>query len=449
MFFKKRPTEKNLRVMGKEKINIFWFRRDLRADDNAGLFHALNSGLPVLPVFIFDTDILRHLEAGDARVSFIYDRIAGLKRLFEENGSSLKISYGQTIEVFEKIVPEHRVKAVFTNRDYEPAARERDRKVKEFLDKKGVRFYDFKDQVIFDCHDIVKEDGRPYTVFTPYSRKWKSVLTEAALDEFPSQKMLRNLMKTGWLPFPGLEEMGFQKIKYEVRDFDISEEKLRNYARLRDFPAEAGTSRLSVHLRFGTVSIRKVTRQALLFSDIFLNELIWRNFYMDILWHFPKVEKHSFKPEYDRIVWRNDEDEFERWRCGQTGYPLVDAGMRELNDSGYMHNRVRMVTASFLTKHLLVDWRWGEAYFAEKLMDYDLAANNGGWQWAAGCGCDAVPYFRVFNPALQSARFDPANEYVQKWVPEYQTTKYSKPVVDHTFARNRAITVYKSSLKPE
>ncbi|HCR91371.1 MAG TPA: deoxyribodipyrimidine photolyase [Prolixibacteraceae bacterium] len=431
------------------KINIFWFRRDLRTEDNAGLFHALNAGLPVLPVFIFDTDILNQLNPDDARVSFIYDRLAKLRKAFEENGSSLKVFHGKPLEFFQQIISEYSVSAVYTNRDYEPTACERDQAVKEFLEKKEIHFFDFKDQVIFDHDEIVKEDGKPYTVFTPYSRKWKAALSDAALNGFSSQNLLHNLLKTKPFEIISLEKMGFEVTTYAVPEFDISEEKLSTYARLRDFPAENGTSRLSVHLRFGTVSIRKVTRIALQYSEIFLNELIWRNFYMDILWHFPKVEKQSFKPEYDRIVWRNNEAEFNKWCCGETGYPLVDAGMRELNETGYMHNRVRMVTASFLTKHLLVDWRWGEAYFAEKLVDYDLAANNGAWQWAAGCGCDAAAYFRVFNPALQNQKFDPENKYIRKWVPEFGTNQYSEPIVDHTFARNRAIETYKRYLQSE
>ena len=430
-------------------INIFWFRRDLRTEDNAGLFHALNAGLPVLPVFIFDTDILSQLNPNDARVSFIYGQLLKLKNSFEKDGSSLKVFHGKPIEFFQQIMSEYTIDAVFTNRDYEPSARERDRKVKEFLEKKGIQFFDFKDQVIFDRNDIVKENGQPYTVFTPYLRKWKATFSDGAVNELPSQKLLRNLLKTKPFDFFTIEKMGFEVAKYTVPDFDISEEKLKNYARLRDFPAEDGTSKLSTHLRFGTVSIRKVTRLAAQSSEIFLNELIWRNFYMDILWHFPKIEKQSFKPEYDQIVWRNDEPEFEAWCRGETGYPLVDAGMRELNATGYMHNRVRMVTASFLTKHLLIDWRWGEAYFAEKLMDYDLAANNGGWQWAAGCGCDAVPYFRVFNPILQREKFDPENKYILKWIPEYDAAEYPKPMVDHAFARNRAIETYKRCLKPQ
>lgn len=432
-----------------EAINIFWFRRDLRIEDNAGLYHALNSGLPVLPVFIFDKIILDRLKGNDPRITFIHKQILNLKKICEENGSSLKILYGKPLEVFQQLANDYRVQSVFTNRDYEPYAINRDQSVNEFLSEKGIQFYDFKDQVVFDRNEITKEDGSPYTVFTPYKRKWQSKLTNRYLEEFPSQKILNNLYKTTSFNTIRLEDIGFKTSEIQAIDFDISEEKIKNYALKRDFPAENGTSRLSVHLRFGTVSIRKISRMALKTSETFLNELTWRNFYMNILWNFPYVENRSFKPQYDRIEWRNNEQEFEKWCRGETGYPLVDAGMRELNETGYMHNRVRMVVASFLCKHLLIDWRWGEAYFAEKLLDYDLAANNGGWQWASGSGCDATPYFRVFNPVLQAQKFDPNNNYIRKWIPEYETTEYPQPIIEHSFARERAIENYKRYLKPE
>lgn len=433
--------------MEKQAIHIFWFRRDLRTADNAGLFHALNAGLPVLPVFIFDINILKQLPKDDARVSFIHAEIEKIKNTFEQHGSSLKTFYTTPVEAMEQLTSEYNIHTVFTNRDYEPYARERDQEVAQFLQNKGIQFRDFKDQLIFDHHDVVKEDGSPYTVFTPYYRKWLAKFDVAKAKEFPSQNMLHSLLKTTPFRLQTLEQIGFHQSKINVCDFKLSEEILRNYATLRDFPSESATTRLSVHLRFGTVSIRQATQQAFLYSEKLLNELAWRNFYMDILWHFPHTEKNSFKPAYDAIRWQNNETEFERWCIGQTGYPLVDAGMRELNSTGYMHNRVRMITASFLCKHLLIDWRWGEAYFAEKLLDFDLAANNGGWQWAAGSGCDAAPYFRVFNPALQSQKFDPQANYLKQWLPELGTNHYPGPIVEHSFARKRAIETYRHFLK--
>lgn len=432
-----------------KSVCLFWFRRDLRLDDNAGLFHALTSGLPVLPVFIFDTDILNQLKATDARVTYIYGQIELLKKRLEQHGSSLVVRYGMPLDVFSQLTQQYSVKAVFINRDYEPYARQRDRAVEEMLLYKGIAFHAAKDQVIFDQDEVLKDDGLPYTVFSPYSVKWKKRLALYPIDNFPSEKHLPNLLKTECLPMLSLQSLGFSGTVISVPDINISEEMLHQYGALRDFPAQQGTSRLSVALRFGTVSIREVSRKALLHSEVFLNELIWRNFYMDILYHFPHVETRSFKPAYDFIPWRNDEKDFVRWCEGQTGFPLVDAGMRELNETGFMHNRLRMVVASFLTKHLLIDWRWGEAYFAEKLMDFDLAANNGGWQWASGSGCDAAPYFRVFNPEAQTQKFDPQLAYIRKWVPEFDSFSYPRPIVDHAFARNRALETYKKGLEPQ
>lgn len=430
----------------KSPINIFWFRRDLRTEDNAGLFQALQAGIPVLPVFVFDTNILKQLPRDDSRVTFIHRQIEKLKSELETHGSSLKVIHGTPLEAFEQLANEYTINTVFTNRDYEPYARERDREIAQFLQVRGTQFRDFKDQLIFDRHEIVKEDGFPYTVFTPYYRKWLAKFDSSKTQEFASQHILHNLVKTSPFHLPTLEQIDFTQSSMQVSNYILSEEIMHKYGDLRDFPAQNATTRLSVHLRFGTISIRKVTQQAFLHSDKLLNELAWRNFYMDILWHFPHVEKNSFKPAYDRIQWHNNEADFAKWCRGETGYPMVDAGMRELNSSGYMHNRVRMVVASFLCKHLLIDWRWGEAYFAEKLLDFDLAANNGGWQWAAGSGCDAAPYFRVFNPTMQAQKFDPENKYIRQWVPEFQTEKYCAPIVEHTFARNRAIDAYKQFL---
>lgn len=430
-----------------EKVNIFWFRRDLRTDDNHGLFQALNAGLPVVPVFIFDPAILVQFpNPNDARLTFIHHCLTDLNREFEKYGSSLQVYFSTPEVVFRQLAAKYSVQSVFTNTDYEPAAIERDQKVETLLHSLEIGFQTFKDQLIFHQNEVVKADGTPYTVFTPYSRKWKEKLASGEIQFFESEKLLSQLKHL--LPgyFPELTEIGYQPQSVKFPDKSFDQLLIENYARMRDFPAENGTSRLGVHLRFGTISIRKLTLFARQYSEIFLNELIWRNFYMDILWHFPHAAEKSFKPKYDFIPWRNNEAEFECWCNGQTGYPIVDAGMRELNQTGFMHNRVRMVVASFLTKHLLIDWRWGEAYFAEKLLDYELASNNGGWQWASGSGCDAAPYFRVFSPDLQTKKFDPQLKYIRKWVPEFESFSYPKPIVDHAMARNRAIETYKKAL---
>ena len=431
-----------------QKIVVFWFRRDLRLHDNHGLYQALKSGLPVLPVFIFDTEILGKLiSKSDARVSFIYTEIVKLKAALEKADSSLRVFHSTALEVFEKLTHDYEIDAVYTNHDYEPYAISRDKAVENILNSKGISFQTFKDQVIFEKSEVVKDDGLPYTVFTPFSRKWKQALTVSGIPDYPSEKYLFNLLKTAPFMLPALKEIGFEESKISVPEANVSEVLIRNYEAQRDFPAIAGTTKLGTHLRFGTVSIRHMVRLAQNGSEVFLNELIWREFFMQILWHFPQVETKAFKPKYDFIEWRNNESEFERWCNGQTGYPMVDAGMRELNATGFMHNRVRMVVASFLSKHLLIDWRWGEAYFAEKLLDFELAANNGNWQWAAGCGCDAAPYFRVFNPEAQQKKFDGKAEYILKWVPEYGTVKYPQPFVEHVFARERVLKVYKQALR--
>jgi deoxyribodipyrimidine photo-lyase len=430
------------------KIAVFWFRRDLRLTDNHGLYQALNSGLPVLPVFIFDPNILGKLsDINDARVSFIYHEVQKIKSETEKAGSSLKVFHALPFEAFRQLTQQYEIAAVFTNNDYEPYAIQRDSAVQTFLKSKGIEFYTFKDHVIFEGGEIRKDNGDPYTVFTPYSKKWKQVLGINPVPEFSSEKYLNRLLKTNPFYFPELKKIGFEPGRIQPPQREIPENIIRDYAKTRDFPAIQGTSKLGVHLRFGTISIRELTRKALELSEVFLNELIWRNFFMDILWHFPQVETRAFKPKYDFIAWRNDEKEFKRWCWGETGFPLVDAGMRELNETGFMHNRVRMVTASFLTKHLLIDWRWGEAYFAEKLLDFELASNNGNWQWTAGCGCDAAPYFRVFNPESQQKKFDPEGKYIFKWVPEYGTFRYPQPIVEHSFARERVLSVYKNALK--
>lgn len=439
-------------------ISIFWFRRDLRLQDNAGLYHALKGKHPVLPLFIFDTEILDKLEdKKDARVAFIIDAIAALHQALQQLNSSIIIKYGKPTEIWRQLLKDYKIAAVYTNHDYEPYANERDKTVENLLQQHDIPFYTYKDQVIFEKNEILKEDGKPYTVFTPYSKKWRAKLEAESeksdlekgsfyLQSYPTEEYLANLYQTKPLPLIRLEEIGFQPTNIEIPSKIVARSLIKNYDKTRDFPAVDGTSRLGIHFRFGTISIREKARNALLLNDTYLNELIWRDFYAMILAHFPHVVKQSFRPAYDQIEWRNKEDEFQKWSAGQTGYPIVDAGMRELNATGYMHNRVRMITASFLTKHLLIDWRWGEAYFAMKLLDYDLASNNGGWQWAAGSGTDAAPYFRIFNPIAQQEKFDPDLKYVKKWVPEYNTTKYAKPIVDHKFARERALEMYKKGL---
>lgn len=429
-------------------VNIFWFRRDLRLHDNAGLYYALKEKIPVLPIFIFDKNILDELDdKTDRRVEFIHRSLEEIQSSLITIDSALEVRYGFPAEVFKNLLAEYSIQKVFTNRDYEPYARERDATIEELLKRYGASFHTYKDQVIFEENEVVKDDNKPYTIFTPYSRKWKSMLNESCLEPYPAKKHFNNFFKQDLRSIPTLSSMGFkpagQAFPSKTPDISI----LKNYKEQRDIPSVLGTSRLSVHLRFGTISIRELARNAGTANETFLNELIWRDFYQAILWHFPYIIARSFKPEYDKVQWRNNEKEFEAWCTGQTGYPIVDAGMRELNETGFMHNRVRMVTASFLTKHLLIDWRWGEAYFAKKLLDYDLASNNGGWQWAAGSGCDAAPYFRIFNPHLQTKKFDPELKYIRRWVPEFEELTYPQPIVDHETARKRCLAVYGMALK--
>lgn len=432
---------------------MFWFRCDLRLEDNCGLHEALTGEQAVLPVFIFDQDILNQLEDPfDSRVTFIHRQVQSLHQKFKKSGSGLLVRYGRPEQVWQELILQYQPAAVFCNRDYEPYTRQRDVAVQTLLNENGVSFFTFKDQVILEPHEVVKEDGNPYTVFTPYAKKWKAVIgsnRKSLLKNFNTHSLFQNL-KTGLVfdPIPGLEEMGFKQNNQVIPPGQVDHDRLLNYAAHRDFPYIQGTSRLGIHLRFGTLSIRELIRQTGTLSESFLNELIWREFYKQILYHFPRVEKQAFRPDYDRIVWRNNPAEFERWCQGKTGYPLVDAGMRELNATGFMHNRVRMVTASFLCKHLLIDWRWGEAYFASRLLDYDLSSNNGGWQWAAGSGTDAAPYFRIFNPTIQAKKFDPQEIYIRKWIPEYGKPDYHSPLVNHKEARDRCLRVYKQALSP-
>ncbi|WP_443945884.1 cryptochrome/photolyase family protein [Pedobacter sp. AW1-32] len=429
-----------------KKISIFWFRRDLRIEDNAGLYHALKSENPVLPLFIFDRNILDKLPKDDARVTFIYETIQTLKEKFRKLGSDVLIKYGKPEKIWQEILKEYQVEAVFTNHDYEPYGRERDDAMSEFLSSERITFKTFKDQVIFEKGEILKADKTPYTVFTPFYKQWHAKLNDFYLKPYPTKKYIKNIFQTKHLPCPTLKEMHFENSAVDFPKISYKS-KLDNYAKERDFPALDSTTHIGLHLRFGTLSVRKAAADAIENKSlVWLSELAWREFYMTIIWHFPYAAFDSFKKQYDKIKWRNNEDEFKAWCKGETGYPIVDAGMRQLNETGWMHNRVRMVVASFLSKHLLIDWRWGEAYFAEKLLDYEMASNVGGWQWAAGSGNDAAPYFRVFNPELQTKKFDPKFEYIKKWVPEFGTKKYAQPIVEHTFARERVLKVFKEAL---
>lgn len=433
-----------------QKIALFWFRRDLRLEDNAGLYRALKSGNPVLPIFIFDTTILNKLtHKEDRRVEFIHQTILSLQQQLIQLGSSLKVFHTTPELAFKELVKEFDVISVFTNHDYEPSAIERDNDIKSFLEKKKINFKSYKDQCVFEKEEVTKDDGKPYTVFTPYSRKWKVKLNDFYIKSYPTEKYFKNFYKTKPDEILSLSDIGFRKTDLIIPPVSVNLSIIKHYKEQRDFPAIKGTSRLSVHLRFGTVSIRALAKLALKHNETWLNELIWRDFYMMILFHFPHVVNGAFKPQYDRVTWRNNEQEFKAWREGKTGFPIVDAGMRELNATGFMHNRVRMIVASFLIKDLLIDWRWGEAYFAEKLLDFDLSANNGGWQWAASSGCDAAPYFRIFNPTEQTKKFDPKFEYIKKWVPEFNTPNYVKPIVDHATARLRTLKAYKDALSDD
>lgn len=429
------------------QIAIHWFRRDLRLEDNTALYQALTNNEQVLPIFIFDTEILETLEdKSDARVQFIFDTLMAIRKKLRASGNDIYIAYGSPLDVFKTLIRQYAISTVYTNHDFEPYAIQRDNAVSQFLQEHNIAFKTFKDQVIFEKDDVLKDDGKPYTIYTPYSKKWKLKLTADDLAPKPSEKYLRYLFQTPPLPEISLQQLGFLPTKIFIPGNQLNLEIVKNYHNTRDLPAVNGTSRMSVHLRFGTVSIRHLARLTQQVNEKYFNELIWREFYQMILAHFPHVVTKSFKPEYDRIVWRNNESEFESWCQGKTGFPIVDAGMRELNATGHMHNRVRMIVSSFLTKDLLIDWRWGEAYFAKKLLDFDLASNNGGWQWAAGCGVDAAPYFRSFNPQSQTLKFDPELKYISHWVPELNELSYPKPIVDHSFARDRVLKVYKAAL---
>jgi deoxyribodipyrimidine photo-lyase len=432
-----------------DKIRVFWFRRDMRLEDNAGLYEALSGEYPVLPLFIFDKHILDELPKDDARVTFIHKELQKMRSHLQDHfGSSIATYHDTPEKVFKKLLEDYDIEAVYTNRDYEPYAQKRDAKINALLAENGVEFHDFKDQVIFEKTEVEKNDGGMYLVFTPYMKQWKKEFESVELKPFPSEDKLDNTFKNTRLPNLSLSDMGFETSSIKVSDYNLDKELLKNYEDTRNLPAIDGTSRLSPHLRFGTVGYRKVVEKSLSVDDeAFLNELIWREFYKAILYHYPETQDRAFKPKYDRIQWRNNEDEFEKWKKGETGYPIVDAGMRQLNKTGWMHNRLRMVVGSFLCKHLLIDWRWGEAYFAEKLLDYEMSSNVGGWQWVAGSGVDAAPYFRVFNPYSQTDRFDKEKKFIQKWVPEHDSNNYPEPMVEHKVARERCLKTYKEAVQ--
>ncbi|MAU15733.1 MAG: deoxyribodipyrimidine photolyase [Muricauda sp.] len=434
-----------------DKIILFWYRRDLRLEDNVGLYQALQHDIPVLPIFIFDPEILENLSKNDARVTFIHEQLQKISnRLNIDHGSGIAQFYGKPDAVFKKLTEDYNIEAVYTNQDYEPYATERDHKIENLLTENNIPFNTFKDHVIFEKDEVVKNDGNPYVVYTPYMRRWKENFKPSIdlVNHDTLPQLGGKLFKSKSIPKLLLSDIGFEKSNIKVPDFTVSSALIQNYENTRNYPAkEQSTSRLGPHLRFGTVSIRKMIKKAIdEKNETFWNELIWREFFIQILWHYPDTINKAFRPKYDRIEWRNNENEFEKWKKGETGYPLVDAGMRELNSTGYMHNRVRMLVASFLCKHLLIDWRWGEAYFAEKLLDYEMASNVGNWQWAASSGVDAAPYFRIFNPTTQIRKFDKENKYIAKWVPDLQKLSYPDPMVDHKIARERCLKVYKQAV---
>ena len=432
----------------KDTVNVFWFRRDLRLDDNVGFYNALKSEHPVLPIFIFDKEILKKLPKDDARLTFIYETLQKMRtKLEDKNTSSIAMFHGEPATIYKNLLAKYNIDTVFTNRDYEPYAKDRDDKIQQLLNDNNIKFKTFKDQVIFEQNEVTKKDGLPYVVYTPYMKVWKEQFKTHTLDFYYTSSFLKNLIQDKELPNLSLSDIGFTKSNQKIKKHIVTPALIQNYEDTRNFPAQDSTSKLGPHLRFGTVSIRKMIEKAITEkNEIFWQELIWREFFMQILWHFPHTSKNSFKAKYDRIDWRNNEAEFLKWCNGQTGYPLVDAGMRQLNETGFMHNRIRMLVGSFLCKHLLIDWRWGEAYFAEKLHDYEMASNIGNWQWVAGSGVDAAPYFRIFNPTTQIKKFDNDLAYIKKWVPDFQEFTYPKEMVDHKEARERCLATYKEAL---
>lgn len=440
-----------LKKLPRKPIVIFWFRRDLRLDDNAALYEALKLHSDILPIFIFDSNILKSLEKRDARVLFIHKSLIQIKSQLQNLKSDLCVLYGDPLTVFKELNEFMQIQAIYANHDYEPAACNRDQKVAQWALSQQISFLTYKDQCIFEKKEVVTDQQKNYTVFTPYKKKWLNQITPFYLKSYANHLYQDHYLKVSSLfPMPTLSDIGFEDFQFLFPTKDLKQKMLSEYNVNRDFPALFdATSHLGIHLRFGTFSPRELAREGQKHSDVWLSELIWRDFFMQIIWHYPQVVESSFRPQFEKVKWRENSEEFEKWCLGQTGYPLVDAGMRELNQTGHMHNRVRMVVASFLTKHLLMHWRLGEKYFASKLLDYDLSANNGNWQWAAGTGCDAAPYFRVFNPTTQLEKFDADLIYVKKWVPEYGKAHYVKPIVDHVYARERALKAFDQALKPQ
>ena len=428
-------------------VTLFWFRRDLRLHDNHGLYQAMKDNESVLPMFIFDQQILDSLPKQDARVEFIHEQLTKINKTLKSFGSQLAVFNGIPETIFNQLLCDYEVSSVYCNHDYEPYALSRDQSIADLLKAKSIPFKSYKDQVIFERNQITKDDGLPYKVYTPYSKKWLTAFDANQCESYKSEDLLENSYQSTNQNWVELKDMGFEPSPVKVAPFDIDDGIIENYEATRNFPAINGTSKLGPHLRFGSVSVRQIVSKAIQFeTTVFLKELIWREFFMQILWHFPHTVTQSFKPQYEAIKWRNNTSEYQKWCDGVTGYPLVDAGMRELNKTGFMHKRVRMLVGSFLCKHLLIDWRWGEAYFAEKLHDFELSSNVSNWQWVAGCGVDAAPYFRIFNPTTQVTNFDKEHLYIKKWVPEYQELTYPTPMVDHKFARERCLKTYKEAL---
>jgi deoxyribodipyrimidine photo-lyase len=426
------------------KATIFWFRRDLRLYDNVGLFHALSKSINVYPIFIFDKDITKNLKKDDYRLNFIKEQIKLMNEELKKYDCSINIFYGKPLDVFKNIISKTKIERIVFNKDYEPYAVKRDNTVKELMTKNNIEFLNYKDHVIFEENEVVKDNGDPYVVYTPYSRKWINKFNDQEIITYHSDKYLYNLKNIN--KALKIDEIPFSSNLIPL-ELNFNEGIIKDYERDRNFPAINATSKLGVHLRFGTKSVRELVLKSNSYENkTFLKELIWREFFIQILWHFPQTVDKCFKEKYENVGWINDNENFIKWCEGNTGYPIVDAGMRELNSTGFMHNRVRMITASFLCKHLLIDWRKGEKYFASKLFDYEQASNVGNWQWVAGCGVDAAPYFRIFNPTEQLKKFDKEKNYVKKWVPEFDSESYVDPIIDHKYARERCLNTYKIGL---